>query len=215
MLMTDGQVREALNKGEFLLEGFEEGYLQPSSYDMRVGSIGLVSGRDEEVSIGKGRAYVLRPNEFGILTTFEKIKLPNNMAGHIGLRGGWARKGLVLLAGLQIDPGFEGHLILGLYNASPRRLVLDHKDAVCTVEFHKLEENVAQPYMTPIEFKEGRIPSADRVYLRQLETTTLSDLATSVGTLTQNVALLTAVIKWLAVPVVLSFLAALYAALFK
>ena len=34
----------------------------------------------------------------------------------IGMRSALARMGLILLHGMQIDPGFEGHLRFGLYN---------------------------------------------------------------------------------------------------
>jgi deoxycytidine triphosphate deaminase len=53
------------------------------------------------------------------VTTHENLHLPHDIAGHIGVKSYYTRKGIVILSGLQIDPGFEGVLVIGMYNASP------------------------------------------------------------------------------------------------
>ncbi len=190
MLMTDGEIREALKEGKLIVEGFDEKQLEPSSYDMRVGKEGLISGQDERVLLDQGASLTLKPGEFGLVLTYESVKLQNTIAGQIGMRSWLARKGLILLAGMQIDPGFEGVLRLGLYNASPRRITLDYKDPICTVEFHQLSVPVLKPHPGVPALARGVLPEDDKNYLRTLETASLSDLGSAVKVMTTNVSAL-------------------------
>jgi hypothetical protein len=43
--------------------------------------------------------------------------------------------GLILLTGSIVDPGYEGHLLFGLYNASTKRVVLPIHTKVCNLTF--------------------------------------------------------------------------------
>jgi len=213
MLMTDAEINEAIAKGELEIVEFSLNSLQPASYDMRLGARALATNREEEVNIEKEGSLVIKAGDFALLTTHEKIRLSRTIAGHIGVRSYFTRKGLVLLAGLQIDPGFEGVLVLGVYNASPRNLVLDHLTPFCTVEFHRLSRPAEQVYRSGEEQRLGRIPAADKDYLRTLETQTLSDMSSAVRGLSVNVQELTQSMKKLAKVIYLGVLPLLLATL--
>ncbi len=211
MLLSDGEIKEMLGK-EIVIEGFEEEFLQPSSYDMRIGKRALVSQAEKEIDVEKERSVVIKPGDFALLTTHERVKLSSDVAGHIGVKSYYTRKGLVLLAGLQIDPGFEGHLVLGIYNAAPRQLVLDYLSPFCTVEFHKLTRSVEKPYVPKGEQLKGQIPQVDKDYLRTLETQSLSELANSVRQLTANMGEMNRWMKQIVLPILLLILGAIIAA---
>jgi len=189
--MSDKEIKDAIKANEIIIENFDELSLQPASYDGRVGSRALLGGAETEVNIQNTGAVAIKPGEFILLTTREKFKLGYNIAANLGLRSYYGRKGLMLLAGLQIDPGFEGHLVIGGYNAAPRKLVLDFEAPFITIEFHRLSENVERPYAGGEEQKKGLIPRIDKDYLRTLETASLTDLQNELRTLTMNVEKLT------------------------
>ena len=109
MLMTDVEIRSALGSGDIEIEPFETDRLEAASYDARVGEQVLLGGRDLEVDMRAERTVVIEPGDFVLIVTRERFKLGNSLVGHLGLRSYLGRKGLVLLAGLQIDPGFDGH----------------------------------------------------------------------------------------------------------
>lgn len=46
-----------------------------------------------------------------------------------GIRPYGTSNRLILLAGSQVDPGYEGHLTLGVYNASPRDFTLEYQES--------------------------------------------------------------------------------------
>jgi dCTP deaminase len=214
MLLTDGEIKEMMGE-EIVIEGFDDEFLQPSSYDMRIGKKALVSHSDTESDVEKNGSVVIKPGEFALLTTHEGVKLAPNITGHIGVKSYYTRKGVVLLAGLQIDPGFEGHLVLGLYNAAPRQLVLDYLSPFCTVEFHKLSRNVEKPYISKGEQTKGQIPQVDKDYLRTLETQSLSDVAESVRLLTANMGEMNRWMKQIFFPILLLIFAAIVGSFFK
>ena len=210
MLMTDKEIKKAIEDKKLIMKNYSEDCLEPSSYDMRVGNKAVVSGKDKEIDVKKEQGVVIHPGEFAIITTFENVKMPPDIAGHIGVKSYYTRKGLILLAGLQIDPGFGGVLVLGVYNAAPRRLTLDYLSSFCTVEFHQLSSPVEKPYEGSMEQIKGEIPRVDKDYLRTIETQSLSELAESLRSLTVNVSTLTKAVYAVVIPLLSAiFVAAL------
>lgn len=146
MLMSDKDIREAMSSEELIIRNFSPKVLQPASYDMRVGKEAFSSHEKGRIDVTRERPLVIKPGDFILIRTYESIKLSPRIAGRIGLRSFYARKGLALLAGPQIDPGFDGVLVVGLHNLDANELKLPYRDPFCTVEFYRLSEPVQQPY---------------------------------------------------------------------
>lgn len=200
MLMTDKEIKKAIADGKIKFKNYSADSLQSASYDMRLGNKAIVSGTDMDIDVKKEGGIVLKPGQFALATTLENVTMPKDVAGTIGIKSYYTRKGLILLAGLQIDPGFEGVLVLGLYNASPRKITIEHGDSFCTVEFHQLSTEVEKPYESSQEQKGGEIPRIDKDYLRTIETQSLSELADNMRTLTINVSALTKTVNRFVLP---------------
>jgi len=203
--MTDGEIKESMAASVGLrIRNFAESSLQPASYDMRVGPKLLQSSTESEIDLSKKGSATLAPGVFALVTTQESVQLPHDIAGHIGVKSYYTRKGLVMLTGLQIDPGFEGVLVVGLYNASPRSLTLEYLAPFCTVEFHRLARPVQTPFQSGEEQRQGQIPRADKDYLRTLETQSISEMSRSLRELTVNVGNLASsvrVLQWV-IPII-------------
>jgi deoxycytidine triphosphate deaminase len=213
--MIDSEIKQAIREEKIVMQNYSEDQVQPSSYDMRIGDRAILSGNEKEIDIKKEKGIIIRPGCFAIITTYENIRMPNDITGHIGVKSYYTRKGLILLAGLQIDPGFSGVLVLGMYNASPRKLTLDYLTPFCTIEFHKLSGPVERPYATSTEQKRGEIPRMDKDYLRTIETQSLSDLSESLRTLTVDVSSLTKTMNKFVVPILIGIAIAIGAAIVK
>jgi deoxycytidine triphosphate deaminase len=74
-----------------------------------------------------------------VISTYESVKLPNNIAGRFDLRVRWAMAGLVLQVGTQIEPGYDGRLWGLLHNFSGEDIMIsfhskDHR--LLTAEFY-------------------------------------------------------------------------------
>lgn len=201
-LLTDFEIKEAIQNKDILIEPFDKRNLQGASYDLKIGKRGIVSKsvtldqlkgkiqKEEirEIEIDIEKSLTIPGGSFGLVTTLEKIKLSNIHVAHIGMSSYYVRKGLALLSGLQIDPGWEGVLVLGLANLSPRNLTIDYGDDLCTIEIHRLKGNVDKTYCGPYaEQKEGVIPKSDKDYLRTIETMNVSELTRALLELSSNV----------------------------
>ena len=214
MLLSDVEIREAMRAGKIVIEPFYEPNLQPASYDLRVGKRMLVSGQVEEIDMERKRSMALKAGQFALLTSLERISLGNDITAHIGMKSYYVRKGIVLLAGLQIHPGWDGYLVLGIYNASPRTITLDYQGSICTIDFYRLAAPASEGFRSGEEQKDGRIPKVDKDYLRTLETETLSEMSESVRRLSENVSTLTTVTYRFVVPILVGIFIAVIAKFF-
>ncbi len=189
MLLSNTEIQKAIDEHVLFITPFEEKKLKGASYDLALGREALVSNRDEKVFLGPDRTHSLKleAGDFALVLTKESLKFPMDMCGMIGMRSSLARMGLILLHGMQIDPGFEGYLRFGLYNASPRKITLDYDDDICMIEFHKLVQAATKPAPRNEDLIQGKIPEVDRQFLRTLETTSLSALSQDMRTMSVSV----------------------------
>jgi len=140
-VLSDREIREHVKKTK-LIEPFDETLLAPASYDLRVGQKILKSRAAEEgtpiINLETEKILQIGTAEFVEILTLEKVNMPNDLCGRMGIRSYYTRKGLVSFVGPQIDPGFKGNLIISLFNTGPRPVVLKYGEPFCTVEFSKL-----------------------------------------------------------------------------
>jgi len=202
-LLTDIEITEARESGDIELDPFSDKCLKGSSYSLRLGKKGIISkavtleelrGKIEkeqvkELNIEKEDSISIPGGAFALVNTLERVKLSPRYAGHTGMRSYYVRKGLALLSGLQIDPGWNGNLVLGLANLSPRTVTLDYEDELCSIEIHRLNREAGKAYEGGYmaEQREGRIPTADKDYLRTIETMSVTDLTRALIDLSSSV----------------------------
>jgi len=223
-ILVDKEIKEAMTNKEIEIVNFSQEQLQPASYDMRLGERAIVSkavsldefkksvSESEEINVKTKGRLTIPAGAFVLFTTFEKIRLSSKYAGHIGMRSYYSRKGLNILSGLQIDPGFFGVLVLGAVNLSPRSIEIPFAEPICTIEIHRLNVEAEEAYRGTVmdAQKEGRIPSSDRDYLRTIETMSISDLTQALITLSNNVSSLRSIILYSWITVVITLFAVIF-----
>ncbi len=193
MILTDRQIKEAISNGEIVIEPYDENQTQPASYDLRVGQQGATTSKKKLINIKNDGFLTLEPGDFGIITAFETIKLNPQHVGRIGLRSKYARKGIIATTGPQIDPGYEGRLIIGITNPTPQPITLPYKDDILTIEFHRLEEPSANPYNGPYQNKTELGPD-DISMIVESESMALSEVLSTLNSLSFNVSTLSNIV---------------------
>lgn len=203
MILTHQQIIETYRKGDVLINPFEEGQVQAASYDLRVGEQGATTSTRKLVNLREVGYLALEPGDFGVVTVLEEIRMGPQYAGRFGLRSKYARKGLIATTGPQIDPGYHGRLIIGITNLTPKRVSLPYKDDFVSIEFHRLEEASSKPYSGPYQDKLELGPE-EIEFITETESMALSEVLTTLRSLSQNVATLASEVKTLqwAVPVI-------------
>jgi dCTP deaminase len=208
MALSNVDIIEAIKKKEIVIENFSEECLQPASYDMRMGKEAVKKAG--KINVEEKGLVLLEPGDIAILGTYEAISLSNRYAGHIGIRSHYTRKGLVLLAGPQIDPGFSGILTVAVCNLGPGTIAIPFMERLVTIEFFRLVKAASKPYSGPFQ-GQRTIPSDDIEFILTAKGITISDVIKELSTLSRNVAELTGTIntmKWM-VPMLAGVIAGL------
>ena len=187
MLMTDEDIRRAIENKNLEIRGLDENSFKSVAYIARLGKRCLISGNDKEIDVAHEGSVTLNPGEFALFVTEESFKLSDKISGHIGIRSYYARKGIILLAGMHIDPSWDGHLVIGVYNASPRRTVLDYLADIVIIEFHQLQKAPTKLAKNSPEQQQGLLPQLDKDLLRDLETKSLSQISEDIKALSMSI----------------------------
>lgn len=129
-------------KDRILIHPFNHDCLQSSSYDFRVGErvISLTFGKERP-----SEKFRLQPKEYAHIETFEYIAIPVQMMGFIHSKVGKVLDGLSHIS-TKVDPGFFGHLMIGVYNNSHKVIPLPKGESFCGVSFVELKTPSTQPY---------------------------------------------------------------------
>ena len=135
------ELKKMIEKGEIIIDPFDESLLTPSGIDLRLGfefatikpviynEVDLVKNLNEieeediklmyeKHSSSEYDGYIIfKPKTFTLTTTMEYVKLPPNVIALCELRSTLARYGLVIPPTV-VDCGFEGELTIEVINLS-------------------------------------------------------------------------------------------------
>lgn len=143
-MLSDKNILELQGEME-LIYPFHHDHLQPCSYDVRL-SDDLKTVRGKQISL-KHDDYVLKPNEFILGSTIEKVKLPSTVSAFLDGKSGLGRKGIGthITAGF-IDAGFEGNVTLEIKNNSDKQFKLSKGMLIGQLIFFELKSECMRPY---------------------------------------------------------------------
>ena len=144
MMLSDRNILELQGETD-LIYPFYYNQLQPCSYDVRL-SDDLKTVRGKQISL-KHNDYVLKPNEFILGSTIEKVKLPSTVSAFFDGKSGLGRKGIGthITAGF-IDAGFEGNVTLEIKNNSDKQFRLSEGMLIGQLIFFELKSECMRPY---------------------------------------------------------------------
>ena len=188
-ILVDTKLREAISKGEIQVTPPPQN-IEPASIDLTVGDEAFVESGDEVLKLSEGKLLVLPAGEMALIVTKEELKLSSKIVGHFGLRSFFTRKGLVLLAGPQIEPGFEGTLHVMLCNLSSEKICLSYGEPLGSVELHELSESVKKPYASIYQSQKGITPQ-EIIVIHQQRGSALSEVIKNIQIISQDIGSLT------------------------
>jgi dCTP deaminase len=95
------------------------------------------------IELEQGQSFDLLPQEYVLVSTFETVKIPNDLMAVLYPRSSVNRKGLsVDLTGI-IDSGYEGPLTLPIRNNTRSQVIQLHPgERICQIVFEELKQPV-------------------------------------------------------------------------
>jgi dCTP deaminase len=185
-VLADQEIRRAMAAGELSIDPFEENGLQAASYDLRVGRGAYLSSAREMIDVTEKGLVAIDPGDFAVVETLEKVSFGDRMAALLGLRSEYARQGLLMLSGPQIDPGFRGVLVVRFVNLSPKPIALAYEAPFLSAQLFRLAVPAKTPYRGSRQDQSG-IDARDIQELTQTEDLTLGEMMKTLNTLAVNV----------------------------
>ena len=164
MVLSDRDIRAAIDAGRIGIDPFDPRCLQPASVDVRLDRqfrvfrssrhayIDLAKGVDditELVTVG-AEPFILHPGEFVLGSTLERVRLADDIVSRVEGKSSLGRLGLLIhsTAGF-IDPAWDGHITLELSNVNTIPITLYPRMRIGQLSFFQLSSPEERPYGSP------------------------------------------------------------------
>jgi len=160
MYLSNRDILKEIERGNIAITPFDEKYLNQASYDLALsdefyiprkvrGEVDVVESTDPHKLMKKVhvKSIVVKPGEFCLAKTKERIRISNGLIGILGGRSRYARLGITVhITSAVIQPGSDNHQILEITNVSPFTLRLYAGERISQVYFERLETPTDKPY---------------------------------------------------------------------
>ncbi|MBD3611953.1 MAG: dCTP deaminase [Hydrogenovibrio crunogenus] len=120
----------------------------------------------DEVVIEEGQAFFLHPGELALASTFESVSIPDDLVGWLDGRSSLARLGLMVhVTAHRIDPGWQGQIVLEIFNSGKLPLALRPGMDICAINFETLSSAAIKPYnkRADAKYRNQKGPTASRI----------------------------------------------------
>jgi len=164
-VLSDRDIRAAIESGDVVIRPYAPKDLQPSSVDLhldrrfrvfrnnRYPYIDVRSPQPdltEMLTVEDDEPFILHPGEFVLGQTLEWTELPNNLVARLEGKSSLGRLGLLIhsTAGY-VDPGWKGNLTLELSNVANLPIALYYGMKIGQISFFRMSSEVERPYGSP------------------------------------------------------------------
>jgi dCTP deaminase len=167
-ILSDKDLKKCIDDGKIVIDPLtDEKQIQPSSIDMRIGDEfkvfrvirkPFIDPKDdddiasymESLTVEDGEAFIIHPNEFALATTYEYVKVPDDLVARVEGRSSMGRLGVTMhVTAGYIDPGFEGKITLEISNIGAMPVALYPGQRVCQLVFETMTTPAEKPYGHP------------------------------------------------------------------
>jgi dCTP deaminase len=161
-VLSDRDIRAAIEAGDVRIKPYDPKDLQPSSVDLHLDRSFRVFRNNrypyidvrapqpdltELLTIADDEPFVLHPGEFVLGQTVEWVELPDDIVARLEGRSSLGRLGLLIhsTAGY-VDPGFRGRVTLELSNVANLPIALYQGMRIGQISFLRMSSPVERPY---------------------------------------------------------------------
>lgn len=162
MILSDRDIKKALNTGKITVDPLFPNCIQPASVDLHLGADFLIFKTSshtcidpkekiddmmEKVKIDDNKQFVLHPGEFALGLTYEVVGVADDMVGRLEGKSSLGRIGLIIHATAgYLDPGNKLKMTLELHNISSLPIKLYYKMPIAQLSFTPLSSKAESPY---------------------------------------------------------------------
>lgn len=125
-----------------------------------------------EIVIEENQAFFLHPGELALASTLESITVPDDLVGWLDGRSSLARLGLMVhVTAHRIDPGWQGQIVLEIFNSGKLPLALRPGMDICAINFETLSSPADKPYnkRKDAKYRNQSGPTSSRINQDQVD----------------------------------------------
>jgi dCTP deaminase len=183
MILSDRSILEEIDSRRIEIDPFDASCVQPSSVDLHVDRkfrtfhnarypyIDVkkeMKGLTELVEVDGDDPFILHPGEFVLGSTFERVRLPDDLVARLEGKSSLGRLGLLIhsTAGY-VDPGWDGYLTLELSNVANLPITIYPRMKIGQISFFRLTSAAQRPYGSKgrgSKYQGQRGPTASRFF---------------------------------------------------
>jgi dCTP deaminase len=162
VILSDRDIRAAIEAGRIVIDPFTPEAIQPSSVDLHVdrrfrvfrnNRYPFIDVRTDQpdltelVEIDPEQPFILHPGEFVLGSTLERVSLPDDLVARLEGKSSLGRLGLLIhsTAGY-VDPGWDGNLTLELSNVANLPITLYYGMKIGQISFQRMSSPVEVAY---------------------------------------------------------------------
>ena len=161
MIHVDVDIERRIADGSLVVDPLDDPdkQIQPASIDLRLakefirvrkvpaGVVDVLNPVQENDRVIAEDSFIIEPGEFVLGATYERVKLPNDVAADVGGKSSLGRLGLVVhvTAGF-VDPGFDGNITLEMVNLNLNPLRLHVGMYICQLKLLQGTNECRRPY---------------------------------------------------------------------
>ncbi|MDD5112240.1 MAG: dCTP deaminase [Candidatus Altiarchaeota archaeon] len=147
MILGNGSIGRLVAE-HAMIEGYSDSCLESAGYDLRVGRayhimsdsfVGESERKTPEVKEINSQKITLKPNEYMLIETHEKVNMPSDIMARILPRSTIFRCGCTLVTAV-VDPGYHGTLTMGLKNLSDREFTIEKMARIAQIVFEEVKD---------------------------------------------------------------------------
>ena len=184
MVLCDKDIKKEIEKGEIIINPFNESKVQPASVDIHLDKEFLVFNTTENFVIDvknptenlmtkkvidENKPFILQPGQFALGLVYEETGVSDRLVGRLEGKSSLGRLGLIIhtTAGY-LDPGNSLKMTLELFNAGPLPIKLHYKMPIGQMAFEYLSNPCEKPYgsdgLNSKYYKDTK-PMASKMYM--------------------------------------------------
>jgi dCTP deaminase len=183
LIFSDRDIKKAIQAGKIEVDPYDPAYVQPSSVDLRVDRFFRVFENHryplidpkahqphltKEVEVEPEGTFILHPGEFVLGSTFERVRLADDIVARLEGKSSLGRIGLLIhsTAGF-VDPGFDGYLTLELANVANLPIAIYPEMKIGQISFYQMSSPAEHPYGSGeagSKYQGQRGPTASRIH---------------------------------------------------
>ncbi len=145
LLSKETLIKHGYLKNQIKISPFKQTNLIKTFYYFSAGdTLKMLSPKEEIIDLEKTQKATIPPNGFGLIKSREFFDFDSSIMALFGNISDLVKRGLQIINSPSIDPGFQGHLTLGIKNLTENPIDISFDEKIGKILFFNVADTVLE-----------------------------------------------------------------------